>query len=87
MSKIFTKYRAMKDKIDTDKGKIVEKVFGIILLVTLFLFIPITFTLLSTLVGLGKLPLIAYQVIFYLTWSILLISFIVWTFFREYKNK
>ncbi len=87
MKKLKEKYRAMKDSIDVNVGKVVEKVFFIIVVITTFVLIPILFTTLSTLAGIGTITLTSYNIIFYVVWSILILSFLVWMFFREYKYK
>ncbi len=81
------KYRSMKDGIDTDVGKIVERVFFYVVVITTFVLIPVLFTLLSTMMGAGSISSGAYYGIFYTIWAVLFISFFVWRFFREYKFK
>lgn len=87
MKEIKNRYRVIKDSVDTKTGKIIEKVFYYIVIITTFLFIPIFFTLFSTLAGANIISLSVYHGIFYTTGTLLILCFIVWCFFREYKYK
>lgn len=81
------KYRSMKDGINTETGKLVERIFYYVVIITTFLLIPILFTTMSTLMGAGTISSGAYYGIFYTVWVILFLSFFIWRFFREYKFK
>lgn len=83
----YKKYKNMKSKIPTKVGKIIERVFFFILVIGTFIFIPVIFTLLSTLAGSGTIAISAYNGVFYATWAILFVSLLAWIFFKEYKNK
>ncbi len=84
---IKSKNKKIKDGIDIDVGKSIEKVFFYIVIITLFLFIPIIFTLLSTLMGGNYITSSLYYGIFYTTWVIFFISLFVWLYFKEFKYK
>lgn len=87
MSKLKEKYRSIKDSIDTEIGKKVEKILCWILIVIFLLFIPFAFTIFSTMAGSGQISFTGWHVLFYTTWTITIILFLVWLFFREYKFK
>lgn len=81
------KYRGFKDSIPTNIGKIAERVLFFIVAIGFLLFIPIVFALLSTLMGAGTIAAAVYHGVFYTTWVVMIISLILWLFFKEYKNK
>ncbi len=91
MKKFFEKIKetskSIKSKININTGKVVERVFFWIVIITLLLFIPIGFTVFSTMMGAGTVSSTAYYAIFYTTWAFFFISLIVWRFFREFKFK
>ncbi len=87
MKKLFKKYKDWKNSIDTSVGKKVEKIFSSIVIIITFLIIPIFFTLLSTLAGSGTITFLFYNIVFYITLIMLIISLIIWVMFLEFKNK
>lgn len=87
MKKIKEKYRKMKNLINPNVGKILERIFFFIMIIGTFIFVPIALTIFSTLSGSGSISHSVYLGIFYTTWSVIIISFILWIFFKEYKHK
>ncbi len=86
MAKFKSKYREMKDSIPKKTGNVMCIISMYIMTIGFFLFMPIIFTLLSTLMGSGLIAKIVYDVVFYTTWVVILISLLVWAFFKEYKT-
>lgn len=82
-----SKYRKVKDSINKETGKKVFMVFNILSMIVFLIIIPILFTVMTTLLisAGGPISILAYRLTFYLTWVLLIILFMIRTFFLEYK--
>ncbi len=86
ITKLKEKNTKIKDGIDKEVGKKVFNVFRIIMIVLFWVVIPITAVALTTLAGSGTIAYVVYQAVIWPLWIVLLISFVIWTYFKDFRD-
>lgn len=79
-------YKAWKLNFNAETMVKIYKFCAWFLAISFFIWMPVAFTLFSTLAGNGAMPMWVYQSVFWITWILMLLFYVMFNFTSEFRR-